>query len=158
MMTEDALIARMFAIHHDRGWRLDFPPATEAQVAATERALGFALPLLLRRLYMEVGNGGFGPCRAFLAVHGGYADEDIGKALTLADVYAVFHDPKDTVLPHGVVPVLNWGCARRSCVGCTIPEAPVHLFVGHCGQPLPEASTLADWLAAWGRDPEHFAR
>lgn len=37
------------------------PPATIAEVDAAEVALGFAIPPLLRRLYTEVGNGGFGP-------------------------------------------------------------------------------------------------
>jgi hypothetical protein len=157
-MNEDALIARLLAIHGDRGWRLDFPPATEAQVAATERALGFSLPPLLRRLYRELGNGGFGPFRAFLGVYGGYADEDIGKGLTLAAVYAVFHDPKDRLLADGLVPVLNWGCARRSCVDCTIQEAPVQLFVGHDRGLLPDAVALADWLAAWAADLNNFRR
>src|SRR5436190_5588567 len=37
------------------------PPATPAEVDAAEVTLGFAIPHLLRRLYTEVGNGGFGP-------------------------------------------------------------------------------------------------
>lgn len=37
------------------------PPASPAAVDAAEAALGFAIPQLLRRLYIEVGNGGFGP-------------------------------------------------------------------------------------------------
>jgi hypothetical protein len=36
------------------------PPATEDQLQATEAALGFALSPLLRALYAEVANGGFG--------------------------------------------------------------------------------------------------
>jgi hypothetical protein len=37
------------------------PPASEAAVQAAEAALGFALPEGLRQLYLEVGDGGFGP-------------------------------------------------------------------------------------------------
>jgi hypothetical protein len=37
------------------------PPATAAEVDAAQAALGFPIPPLLRRLYTEVGNGGFGP-------------------------------------------------------------------------------------------------
>ncbi len=33
----------------------------EEQLHATETALGFLLPLVLRALYAEVANGGFGP-------------------------------------------------------------------------------------------------
>lgn len=37
------------------------PPATEAQLRATEDLLGFPLPPPLRALYERVANGGFGP-------------------------------------------------------------------------------------------------
>lgn len=36
-------------------------PVGEALVAAAEKRLGFSLPLLLRQLYLQVANGGFGP-------------------------------------------------------------------------------------------------
>jgi cell wall assembly regulator SMI1 len=41
------------------------PPATEEEVTQAEMQLGFALPSLLRRVYLEVGNGGFGPGYGF---------------------------------------------------------------------------------------------
>ena len=40
--------------------RFAYPPATEDQLLAIEAALGFPLPPLLRALYAEVANGGFG--------------------------------------------------------------------------------------------------
>lgn len=36
-------------------------PLDEAPVIKAEKALGFALPAQLRQLYLEVGDGGFGP-------------------------------------------------------------------------------------------------
>src|SRR6266571_8571326 len=38
----------------------EYPPATEEQLLATERALGFPLLPVLRALYAQVANGGFG--------------------------------------------------------------------------------------------------
>ncbi|MET8692408.1 SMI1/KNR4 family protein [Streptomyces bauhiniae] len=37
------------------------PYAGERDIAEAERQLGFVLPPLLRRLYLQVANGGFGP-------------------------------------------------------------------------------------------------
>jgi len=37
------------------------PPASEAEIAATERELGFALPGALGQFYREIANGGVGP-------------------------------------------------------------------------------------------------
>jgi len=52
---------------------LEYPPATEAQLRATEERLGFPLPADLRRLYSEVANGGFnlGPVKVFHGAIGG---------------------------------------------------------------------------------------
>lgn len=49
-----------------------FPPATEEQVRTTETCLGFTLPPLLRGLYLQVANGGFGPGTGLYGVKGGY--------------------------------------------------------------------------------------
>ncbi len=36
-------------------------PAAQEAVEEAERAVGLPVPPLLRRLYLELGNGGFGP-------------------------------------------------------------------------------------------------
>ncbi|KAB2361782.1 SMI1/KNR4 family protein [Actinomadura montaniterrae] len=38
-----------------------FPPLTIAEVERAEKKLGYRLPQLLRRIYTEIGDGGFGP-------------------------------------------------------------------------------------------------
>jgi len=42
-------------------WLAVQPPVGTADLKAAEKQLGFPLPDLLRQLYLEVGNGGFGP-------------------------------------------------------------------------------------------------
>jgi hypothetical protein len=49
-----------------------YPKATPAQVASSERMLGFALPPVLRELYQELANGGFGPVAGLRGIEGGY--------------------------------------------------------------------------------------
>src|SRR4028119_998412 len=53
-----------------------YPVATEAEIADAERRLGFPLPLLLRRIYEEVGNGGFGPGGGLIGIDSGYPDSE----------------------------------------------------------------------------------
>ena len=43
-------------------------PAKPAEVDAAEAVLGFSLPLFLRALYIEVGNGGYGPGYGLIGV------------------------------------------------------------------------------------------
>ncbi|WP_229868244.1 SMI1/KNR4 family protein [Streptomyces chryseus] len=48
-----------------------FPPVTPAEVENAERAIGRRLPELLRRVYTEVANGGFGPDRGLASLTDG---------------------------------------------------------------------------------------
>lgn len=63
-----------------------YPPATEKQLAETERLLGFALPDVLRALYAEVANGGFGPAYGIVGAAGG-APHPGGWYKDIADGY-----------------------------------------------------------------------
>src|SRR5439155_12589651 len=73
----------------EQGWRPDealhrreiaphYPPATESQLLATEVALGFPLPPILRTLYAQVANGGFGPGFGIVGALGGFGCRSIG--------------------------------------------------------------------------------
>jgi SMI1/KNR4 family protein SUKH-1 len=55
-----ALCARIRTCWLAPGYTFDRPPASEEQVRATESALGYRLPSLLRLLYRTVANGGNG--------------------------------------------------------------------------------------------------
>jgi hypothetical protein len=51
------------------------PPASPEAVEEAQVMVGYPLPGLLRRLYLEVGNGGFGPGYGILGVRGGHGDD-----------------------------------------------------------------------------------
>jgi hypothetical protein len=57
---------------HPQRHRFAYPPANEEQLRATEAALGFPLPPVLRALYTEVANGGFGPGGGIQGALNGY--------------------------------------------------------------------------------------
>jgi hypothetical protein len=68
--TDDELLAALRARVAHPSTRVDthvmpvvsvYPPATEDMLASTESNLGFALNTFLKRIYLEVANGGFGP-------------------------------------------------------------------------------------------------
>ena len=57
-----------------------YPHATERQISETESLLGFPLPPLLRLLYTQVANGGFGPGYGVIGAVGGFPlDDGMGK-------------------------------------------------------------------------------
>lgn len=61
--NEDELLERLKSIVFTGKlrWQHVRSPVTESDVMQAEAMIGFALPSLLKRPYLEIGNGGFGP-------------------------------------------------------------------------------------------------
>ncbi len=82
------LIARLQERNADRKRTTDgglhplasFAVATACDVEETERILGFPLPELLRALYREVANGGFGPQYGIVGTAGGFESDGLSLA------------------------------------------------------------------------------
>jgi len=85
-------------------------PASESTLQAAEAAIGVRLPVTLRRVYLEVANGGFGPGPGIIGVRGG-ATTDHGKSLE--DLYAEMLDAQREyaawVWPRTLIPVSDIG-------------------------------------------------
>ena len=134
-------------------------PASERELSAFERSVGFQLPELWRRIYGEVGNGGFGPGYGLLGLISGAKSDDGDSALDLYRVFTEDEDPEDPEFrwPKGLVPICHWGCAIYSCVDLAKPEAPVVRFdpnghgpdEGWDGAWQPESASSEAWLRAW---------
>ena len=132
--------------------------ATEALLNDAEQRLGMRLPPLLRRLYLEVANGGFGPGYGLIGVSGG-AGDDGGN--TIAELYEGTCSEtwrKDLPnWPDGVVRICYWGCAMYSVVDCSVPEFPMFHFepnededvVGFPNCLIPHNRTFEQYMAAW---------
>jgi hypothetical protein len=116
-------------------------PATLAMVEAAERDFGHPFPPLLRRLYLEIGNGGFGP----------------GYGLFRLPLTDNDWEPEwwaDTSPP--LLPLCHWGCGIYSFVDCADGEATMW---GWDPNPVPEDDidkalfrermTLPEWLSHW---------
>ena len=102
--------------------------ATHAAIITAEKQLGFPLCPLLKRIYTEVANGGFGPGSGIVGVGNGYTD-DWGH--NLEDLYEYFSTGNRNRYdaswgwPRGLLPFCHWGYATYSCVDCNQPGYPV---------------------------------
>jgi hypothetical protein len=139
-----------YVVARDTGVLEPLPPLEPAgpeAVAEAEEEIGYPLPALLRRLYLEVGNGGFGPRLGIPGVHGG---ADVG--CDWPDIVA-FHrsaraDKTWQAWPW-LVPVLDWGCTIMSLVDCRDPDGRMWAWEEGSLISLPQRQTLADWFALW---------
>lgn len=135
-------------------WLPALVTAPAGAVEEAENVIGHLLPPLLRRLYLEVGNGGFGPGYGVLGLKDGHHD-DLGR--TALDWYRRAHGTSESHwsgLLASLLPLCHWGCAIYSLIDCSDPEGPMWGWDPNPGlegmkalfrQPL----TLAQWLDRW---------
>lgn len=128
------------------------PPCDPADLDRVEAQLGVRLPPLLRRLYTEVGEGGFGPgdglfgLAKLVAEHTSYAT-DLAEGQELG------------TWPAGLLPLCQVDQTLTACIDCTTPEGAI---VGFEFDDLdmddpdtfdeafsPRAPSLQAWLGAW---------
>src|SRR4051812_8344796 len=93
------------------------PPVTPEALAAAEAKLGFPLPPLLRALYTQVGDGGYGPGRGL-----DHLDGDEWSLVATAERTCVAAAAAgDPWWPPKLVEFIHWGCLYSSAVDCSGP-------------------------------------
>lgn len=139
------------------------PPAPLLAVEEAEQAIGFHFPPLLRKLYLEVSNGGVGPGRSILGV----PIRGVVQSADIVEFHRVWNSGSDSFAPPGLVWLCDWGNAIWSLVDCRDPSGPMWIWdpMGPYLQPKPISSeeeksvgrsalleqnmTLAEWLTEW---------
>jgi hypothetical protein len=133
----------------------DLPPvATSEAVNAAEEAVRFPFPHLLRCLWTEVGNGGFGPGCGLLGLEGGLGEE--AQNMNTVELYLSclnanwLPGPGRTGWPEKLVVVCEWGCQNLTAVDCSTPQGEmVDLAEVELYQPRRRGMTFAQWMEAW---------
>jgi hypothetical protein len=117
------------------------PPASVEAVEEAERVIRHSIPPLLRRLYLEVANGGFGPGFGVLGVRGGKPGANFAD---IADLYQEGPDPTGQV-PDGLVLLYDWGCAIWSLVDFRDHSGP--MWAMSSGDLYSNNMDLVEWLS-----------
>lgn len=145
-MDHDTLLAAVRARAANETLRTDsFPgalpgPATPDVLARAERFVGCPFPPLLRRLYLEVANGGFGPGSGLLSIG---TETDEGD--TLVGEYRVMSTLP--TWPRGLLPAFDFGCAIWACIDATTDTGAIVTMAS--GRLVDTDWTLSSWLGDW---------
>jgi hypothetical protein len=128
----------------------DLPPAaTASALQQAQQQLGFGLPQLLQRVYLELANGGFGPGDGLLGVSGGYRNVD-GRSIV--ELYA---ELRGQGWPEDVLILCDLGCAAWSCLDAKSPD--FRILTAYGDGVVTTDFTLASWLDAWVSDVDMSA-
>lgn len=154
--AEEQLLIRMRELAPKSGyaWVECLP---EEELVRAEAMLGFPLPSLLRRSYLEVGEGAFGLSPLFL-------DHSCGLEMPLVDSYVELRSEsggnakREDQWPEKLLIVYDWGCNMYLCVDCAHPEQRVLRNDNNRDPDVYtfEAPSLQQWLQALLDDTLHF--
>ena len=128
---------------HDISDILPHPPVSAAELFAAEGQLGFELPLLVREMYTQVADGGYGP---------GYGLDRLAELVDCGREFA--NDGTAGPWPARFLHLCWWGCDYFSGLDCSSPSGLVLRFVPDDWTTealVPEAESLEEWLDAWLR-------
>ena len=132
-----------------------FPVAPKRDILKAEAELGFALPPLITKLFLEVSNGIAGFGYDLMGLQGGCAS-DSG---TLVETYLSLRAGEGYETGPwkvGMLPFCNWGCAIYSCVDCSDASYPV--FTYEDSGVWPERYPLPEFFEMWLNGKVLFSR
>jgi hypothetical protein len=134
-------------------------PCTEEDLARAEAELGFPLPSLLRRIYLEVGDGLFGLSPLYIQDFNGICDIDLvtsylemlPRPRTEVHLPEAMHDQVRHFWPEKMLIIVDWGCCIYSCLDCAHPENRILRYDCNISDKsfAVEAPSFAQWLQAY---------
>lgn len=140
---------------------------TEPEVVADEQAVQLLFPPLLKKLYSEIGNGGWGPGYGLLGLTGG-ATDDVGDTAVQSYLARRRVNNKDPLWqwPSGLLPICHWGCAIYSCIDCQRPSFPMVCFDPNAHDDssnwsdafYPEGVGFDRWIKLWAEGHDLWDR
>lgn len=171
-MLEDILIAKLQALVRP-GFFLGpfgsknypYPPVIEAELQRAEQIIGFSLPPLLMRIYLEVGNGGFGPGYGLYTLFpfpgSAHGDRENFLVPAYRERFEITPEQIEACkemgldgppfFPERLLEICDHGCSIYSWLDCSQPKAPVLNSdqTADVNEFTIEASSLYAWFTSW---------
>ena len=108
--------------------RKPIAPVAAKDLQVAEQALGFQLPELLRAIYREVANGGFGPEYGIVGTKGGFKLDKCSLESCYRGMLKLEKENSVWRWPKHLLPLANYGCGMWSCVDCEYKKLPMILW------------------------------
>lgn len=115
--------------------------ATAASVQLAEAVMGATFPSLLKQIYLEVANGGFGPGAGLLGVAGGYPDSD-GRTAEAKYEWFLGQGWRRQLLP-----AFDWGDGSWSGIDLSTPSGQI--ITAEAKGFTQTRFDLSSWFSEW---------
>jgi hypothetical protein len=124
--------------------------------------IGVVLPELLRRMYSEIGDGGFGPGYGFMPLGLGSRSGDESITALFRDFSSP--DPQDPSWswPKGLLPIVHMGCAIYPCV--RLSDLRIIVFDPNAHDSdwaeafLDQKCTFEEWIRTWANGEDLWSQ
>jgi SMI1/KNR4 family protein SUKH-1 len=139
-----------------------YPPVTERQLHDAEARLGFQLPKFLRTLYLEVGNGGFGPGYGLWGLPGGYPTT-LPMAMPDSNIIDSYINDVELAVEEAlgdqgqILVICDWGCCNGSAVDCSTADGKM-IFLRDDASEVAENLTFIQWMEDWANGVDLWKR
>ncbi|WP_150254343.1 SMI1/KNR4 family protein [Nocardiopsis deserti] len=127
-------------------------PVAEEAVSECEELLGRPLPSLLRRCYLELGDGGFGPGYGLLPLWNSENGTSVMDAFRRREEWPRRWRP----MVNSFLTLCDWGCGTESLVDCQNPSGGMWAIDpnpapgdGLDVMLFPQEFTFAEWMRRW---------
>ncbi|MCH2023499.1 MAG: SMI1/KNR4 family protein [Saprospiraceae bacterium] len=156
-ITEEVQMAKGVAIKHNRTPTMIQKSEISHEFSKLEKKINQCIPSVFKQLYLEMGNGQFGPDYGFFNL----IDNHSGKKITIEQAYFKIHDSKikdwNWELPQYLVPFLYWGSGIYSLIDCSDSLASVYVLDKNLKKEnstwqnclWQHCETFMDWLQKW---------
>lgn len=139
-----------------------YPPVSRERLREAERRLAFGLPEFLRTLYVEIGNGGFGPGYGLWGLPGGYPTS-LPVAAPDSNVVDSYLETVASLERAGakreapILRICHWGCGNASGIDCSTGEGQM-VFFRDDGARIREGLTFRQWMEDWANGVDLWER
>jgi hypothetical protein len=156
-LTEEVQLTKAIATKHKKTPSTIQKSEISHQLSNLEKIINQRLPSAFKQLYLEMGNGRFGPDYGFFDLIENHSDNKI----TIEQAYHKIHHSNikdwDWELPGYLVPFLYWGSGIYSLIDCSDPMTGVYVLDKNLKKEnstwqnclWPHCNTFMNWLQKW---------
>lgn len=156
-LAEEAELAQLLATKFDKSLTSLEKSNIKYELNNLEEIINLKLPTVFKQLFLNLGNGNFGPDYGFFNLF----EDSASRKITINEAYQDIQNANikdwDWKLPQLFVPFLYWGADIYSIIDCSSPSGAIYVLDKNLKKEKStwqscvwlHCPTMMDWLKKW---------